>query len=92
MSIAEQLKPDARWRIMLLAVVRFPLDSRPSLIKVAKKDRLRARHRPCKFLLRLGKRPDKTMKSGTAKYPDRIKANVKFAQPGFGSYAGGIPG
>jgi transposase len=49
--------------------------------EAAKKDQLRARHRLGKFLLRHGKRPDKTMKSWTQKYLDWIKANVKFAQP-----------
>ena len=48
--------------------------------EAAKKDQLRARHRLGKFLLRHGKRPDKTMKSWTAKYMEWIKANVKFAQ------------
>lgn len=49
--------------------------------EAAKKDQLRARHRLGKFLLRHGKRPDKTMKSWTAKYLDWIKTNVKFKQP-----------
>ncbi len=48
--------------------------------EAAKKDQLRARHRLGKFLLRHGKRPDKTMKSWTAKYMEWIKANVKFVQ------------
>lgn len=49
--------------------------------EAAKKDQLRARHRLGKFLLRHGKRPDKTMKSWTAKYLDWIKTNAKFNQP-----------
>ena len=48
--------------------------------EAAKKDQLRARHRLGKFLLRHGKRPDKTMKSWTAKYLDWIKTSVKFKQ------------
>lgn len=48
--------------------------------EAAKKDQLRARHRLGKFLLRHGKRPDKTMKSWTGKYLEWIKANVKFQQ------------
>ena len=49
--------------------------------EAAKKDQLRARHRLGKFLLRHGKRPDKTMKSWTAKYLDWIRTNAKFNQP-----------
>lgn len=48
--------------------------------EAAQKDQLRARHRLGKFLLRHGKRPDKTMKSWTQKYLDWIKANAKFNQ------------
>lgn len=45
----------------------------------AKKDQLKARHRPSKFLLRHGRRPQ-GLKAWTKQYLDWIKTHVKFEQ------------
>jgi len=47
----------------------------------AKQDQTRARHRLGKFLLRLGKRPETTMKSWTAKYMEWLERQVHFDEP-----------
>jgi uncharacterized protein YegL len=48
--------------------------------EAAKRDQLRARHRPGKFLLRQGRPTAERMKAWTQRHLDWIRREVKFAQ------------